>query len=66
MMWEKREDVLDWLAGVDVEELDILDQFMIVMAFENFIRDIKPIMKTQLKEDEKYKIDWDSFFLNYD
>lgn len=62
MMWKKREDVLDWLVGVNVEELDILDQFMIVMAFENFIRDIKPIMEKQLKEDEKYKIDWDSFF----
>lgn len=62
MMWEKHDDVLDWLARINVEELDLLDKLRIVIAFENFIDDIEPIMEKYLEKDEEYKIDWDSFF----
>ena len=62
MMWREQEDVLNWLTGVDVEELSISDTLRIAMAFENFIHDIKPVMEKHLEEDEEYKIDWDSFF----
>lgn len=63
MMWEKQKDVLDWLnTGANIEKLDVSDQLRVVMAFENFINHIKPIMDKQLKKDEEYKIDWDSFF----
>ena len=62
MMWGKQNDVLDWLAGDNIEKLDISDQFRIVMAYENFINDIKSIMEKELKKDEKHRIDRDSFF----
>ena len=62
MKWENWENVLDWLAKVDVEELDISDQLKIAVAFGNFVHDIKPIMKKQLEKDKEYKKDWDSFF----
>ena len=45
MTWGKRQDVLDWMTKVDVEELDISDQLRVVMAFENLIDDLKPIME---------------------
>lgn len=64
-MWEKQDDVLDWLARINVEELDLLDKLRIVIAFENFTHDIKPIMEKYLEKDEEYKIDWDSFFNNW-
>lgn len=65
MMWEKHDDVLDWLARINVEELDLLDKLRIVIAFENFIEDVQPIMEKYLEKDEEYKIDWDSFFNNW-
>lgn len=61
MMWEELEDVLDWLTNVNIGELDVSDQLRIIVALENFTDDITPIMERQL-ENERYKIDWDSFF----
>ena len=65
MMWDKQRDVLDWLTGDNVEKLGVSDQLRLVMAFENFIDDVKPIMERQLEKEEEYKIDWDSFFNNW-
>ena len=64
MTWKEQKDVLDWLAGDNnIEKLDISDQLSIFMALDKFTHDIKPIMEKQLRKDDEYKIDWDSFFL---
>ena len=64
MMLGEVENVLNWLASDNIEKLDLSDQLKIMMAFGNFIHDIKPIMEKQLEKDKGYKIDWDSFFNN--
>ena len=52
-MLGEQDDVLDWLARINVEELDLLDKLRIVIAFENFIDDVQPIMEKQLEESIK-------------
>mgnify|MGYP001461206491 CR=1 FL=1 len=64
MMLGEVENVLNWLASDNIEKLDLSDQLKIMMAFGNFIHDIKPIMEKQLEKDKWCKIDWDSFFNN--
>jgi hypothetical protein len=51
------EEVIKWLAEVDLEELPVLEQMKIIMALTKMLEEIKPIMVKQ-----KFNSDGGTFF----
>lgn len=51
------EEVIKWLAEVDLEELPVLEQMKVIMALTKMLEEIKPVMVKQ-----KFNSDGGTFF----